>query len=312
MLIENKKPLVCVLMSTYNGERYIERQIETILNQTECRVKLLVRDDGSSDETSSILERYKSQNKLSYYIGKNIGPTKSFLELIDNAPDADYYAFADQDDIWLPDKLSTAIQMLTAKLPEGANGLYFSNLTPVDEKEKIIKSKLLPDKLPTDYYTLIIRCGWMFGCTEVFTKEFKDFVKKQYRPEKMVMHDLWLGLLASIYGTVIYDSNSKILYRQHQNNAVGAQLSGIQRWKKRICLFKNGNRIPIDCRAQTMLHIFKDNPNVSKDVKEKTRIIANYNNNIKSRIMFLKHAQLFDEKPKRALFRAVLIVLGKE
>ena len=126
------------------------------------------------------------------------------------------------------------------------------------------------------------------------------------------MHDLWMGLLASTYGTIVYDSTSKILYRQHQNNVVGAQLNGIQRWKKRLALLVKGNRVPIDCRAKAMLRIFRDNPDVSKELQEQTWIVANYNKSLKTRIGFLKYAQLFDEKAKRALLRAVLIVLGKE
>lgn len=309
---ESGEPSVCILMSTYNGGRFLERQIESILNQVGCQILLFVRDDGSSDNTLEILNKYQRQNKLSYYTGKNVGPTRSFLDLIDNAPDAEYYAFSDQDDIWLPDKLHTAIQKLrNISLKEG-RGLYFSNLMPVDEEEKIINKHLLPQSLPIDYYTLMIRCGWMFGCTEVFTKELKDFVKNQYRPEKIVMHDLWLGLLASLYGTIVYDPDSKILYRQHSNNVVGAQLGSIQRWKKRLALLIQGNRIPIDCRAKAMLRIFKDNPAVPEEIQEKTRVVANYNKNIKTRIAFLMQAQLFDEAPKRALLRAVLIILGKE
>ena len=77
---------VCVLMSTYNGEKYLERQIETILNQVGCHVILVVRDDGSSDRTLSILEKYQNCDKLLYYSGKNVGPTNSFLNLLDNAP----------------------------------------------------------------------------------------------------------------------------------------------------------------------------------------------------------------------------------
>lgn len=303
---------VCVLMSTYNGEQYLERQIETILNQVGCHVILLVRDDGSTDRTLNILKKYQDGNKLLYSSGKNIGPTSSFLELLDIAPEADYYAFSDQDDIWLPDKLSSAIKKLSEITQKNKRGLYFSNLTPVNEKEAVIKQFLLPDVLPIDYYTLLIRCGWMFGCTEVFTKELKEFVKIQYRPQKIVMHDLWVGLLASTYGTIVYDSKSKILYRQHQNNVVGAQLGEVQRWKKRLKLLTSGNRVPIDSRAETMLHIFKDNPNISKTIQDQTRMVANYNKSLKTRIAFLRHAQIFDESPKRGLFRAILIILGKE
>lgn len=310
--MEGIPPRICVLMSTYNGEKYLARQIETILNQVECQVILCVRDDGSSDQTLKILEKYQCCDKLSYYAGENVGPRKSFLELLDNAPDADFYAFSDQDDIWKPNKLSTGIQKLCESKLKNGMGLYFSNLTPVDENEKIIGNNLLPETLPTDFYTLMIRCGWMFGCTEIFTKELKDFVKKQYRPEKIVMHDLWIGLLASAYGTIIYDSQSKILYRQHSNNVVGAQMSKIKRWKRRLQLIVKGNGVPINCRAEAMLQIFDNNQDIGEQIRNKTRIVESYNRSLKTRIAFLKYAQLFDEKPKRALLRAVLIVMGKE
>ena len=98
-------------MSTYNGQKYIRQQIDSILQQTNVEVNLLVRDDGSKDDTIKILDEYKQEGKLTYYTGPNLGPQLSFLNLLNNCPKADYYAFADQDDYWEKDKLSTAVKL---------------------------------------------------------------------------------------------------------------------------------------------------------------------------------------------------------
>ncbi|MBQ4399872.1 MAG: glycosyltransferase, partial [Alphaproteobacteria bacterium] len=103
---------VLVLMSTYNGEKYLKTQLDSILAQQGVNVQILVRDDGSSDGTLPILQAYAAQGKLTYYTGPNLKPAKSFMDLIYNAPQADFYAFADQDDYWLPEKLICAVNKL--------------------------------------------------------------------------------------------------------------------------------------------------------------------------------------------------------
>ena len=103
---------VLVLMSTYNGEAYLTEQVESILKQADVNVKLLVRDDGSTDNTLRILNKYATEEKLDYITGKNINWMHSFWTLVNMAHGADYYAFADQDDIWFPDKLARAVSVL--------------------------------------------------------------------------------------------------------------------------------------------------------------------------------------------------------
>lgn len=108
---------IIVLMSTYNGELYLEEQLRSIINQKftedEYEVQILVRDDGSSDKTIPILEKYREKGLLDYYTGKNMGYPKSFWHLLKNADDADYYAFADCDDVWFEDKLARAVERLS-------------------------------------------------------------------------------------------------------------------------------------------------------------------------------------------------------
>ena len=89
---------ITVLMSTYNGEMFIREQIDSILNSKDVELQLLVRDDGSSDQTIPILKSYQTKKKLSFYQGHNVRPAKSFMELLCKAPSSKYYAFSDQDD----------------------------------------------------------------------------------------------------------------------------------------------------------------------------------------------------------------------
>ena len=106
-------PRVSVLMSTYNGEKYLHEQINSILGQQGVEIHLLIRDDGSSDGTVEICKEYaKKYNQITFYQGENLGVGKSFLDLLKHAPDADYYSFADQDDVWLEDKIIRAVTMI--------------------------------------------------------------------------------------------------------------------------------------------------------------------------------------------------------
>ncbi len=93
---------IVVLMSTYNGEKYIREQLDSIFNQEGIDVKVVVRDDGSKDTTHAILDEYKKTHELVWYTGENLKSARSFMDLIYQAPESDYYAFADQDDYWDP------------------------------------------------------------------------------------------------------------------------------------------------------------------------------------------------------------------
>ncbi|MBR4115330.1 MAG: glycosyltransferase, partial [Bacteroidales bacterium] len=108
---------VCVVLASYNGQKYIREQLDSIAAQEGVEVSLLVRDDGSRDATQEILEQYQNAGALRWYTGAHLNVAQGFLELLRNAPEADYYAFCDQDDVWLPDKLAAAVAMLKQENP---------------------------------------------------------------------------------------------------------------------------------------------------------------------------------------------------
>lgn len=135
---------VSVLMSTYNGAKYVREQIESILSQIGVEVKLTVRDDGSNDLTCEILKEYASLGKIALIKGENVGVSKSFFILLDSSPDCDFYAFSDQDDIWHNDKLLNAVKCmeLSQKEKNCENGvLYFCNKNLVDSNGNYITKK---------------------------------------------------------------------------------------------------------------------------------------------------------------------------
>lgn len=220
---------VTVLMSTYNGEKYLREQIDSILAQEKIKVNLIVRDDGSSDGTISILEEYKAKGELSYYCGQNIGPARSFLQMLNTAPESDYYAFSDQDDYWLPDKLATAVNMLRAYKDRPC--LYFCQ-TQLADKDLNKTDSVIIKPLLTFGESLVYQ--FVGGCTMVMNSKLKDTITK-YSPEYLPMHDVWVYDIALATGAyVVFDPTPHILYRQHGNNAIGQSHGNWRKeWKKR-------------------------------------------------------------------------------
>lgn len=216
-----------VLMSTFNGEKYLKDQIDSILDQKGVSVDLFVRDDSSTDATLDILRKYESEN-LSIHVshGDNIGPALSFMKLLYDSPTTtDYYAFADQDDIWLPNKLKTAAIMLEKN--ETAL-LYASNQTIIDSKANIL-GKRYKESPPVDLFNIIDK-NYLAGCTMVFDKKLAEILKDNRANENILksrMHDTWIAAVADCFGNIIYDEQSYILYRQHGNNVVGIKKSSI-------------------------------------------------------------------------------------
>lgn len=226
---------VCVLMSTYNGEAFVEEQIESILKQKGVELCLVVRDDGSSDGTLDILERYKKKGLLDYSYGENLGYAGSFMRLLKNAPQCDYYAFSDQDDIWLDEKLAKAVRLL--KEVSSNKKLYCSNLQLYLNGRPI--GLMRPHNTTTDEYRCL-NSSICTGCTVVIDGALRDVVIEN-QPKGIKVHDLWLFHTALFLGQFVYDDNAYIFYRQHQGNQIGAKYSFWSKLKKR---FKSLKTLP--------------------------------------------------------------------
>lgn len=210
---------IAVLMSTYNGERYLGDQLDSIAAQEGVNVTLIVRDDGSTDGSKEILRAREQDGELTCIVGNNIRPARSFLELSFAAPDGEFYAFADQDDIWLPHKLRRAIdalQSIDSKTP----ALYFANATLADEKCRPVRTMLRTKREP-NLSNALVQC-YTIGATMVMNAAARVALLRHGMPLNMVMHDWWSYLVIAAVGKVIYDPEPTILYRQHDSNVYGA------------------------------------------------------------------------------------------
>lgn len=216
---------VCVLMSSYNGEKYIREQIESILNQEKVEVYLIIRDDGSTDKTLEILSEYEKLDCIKVIRGENYGVKKSFLTLISIAPGFyDYYALSDQDDFWLSDKLISAIELIEKNGIElDDNFLYFSNKTMVDKKLRPINSNGYNVNTPYNFGEVLIK-NCASGCTFVYGRYLKNVIKQgnDIDVEEIPMYDHWIYMIClALDGKIVFDENSHIKYRCHDRNVVG-------------------------------------------------------------------------------------------
>lgn len=235
---------VQVLLSTYNGEKYLKEQIESIMKQEEVEISLLVRDDGSTDKTLLILAELAQKYKnITVYQGKNKGPARSFMELLNKSGDFSYYAFADQDDVWNSKKMIVAIQKLQGQ--EETPALYLSSLDIVNENLELIEKKKITGNFSIE--GAIIK-NFAYGCTQVLNKKMRNVIN-QYSPQYLIMHDSWITRVCyAIGGTVIIDENSYIQYRQHESNVVGYKDGGFRKLKKQwkiACVDKISMRVNI-------------------------------------------------------------------
>ena len=233
-----KRARFAVVMSVYNGMRYIEEQIDSILNQAGVDIDLYVRDDGSTDATRIILEKYRSQNSNVFVeYGENFGIRKSFLTALSTVPpDYDYYAFSDADDFWLPRKLISAADYLgehDAEVPRA----YCSQITFVDQELQFLGIGR-PLRKPLRLENALVECR-LSGATAVLNQPLFKIVSNLDH-ECAVLHDAWVNLIATAVGQVHFDPRSFILYRQHGHNADGGIHSVNARWRMRL---RRGNTL---------------------------------------------------------------------
>lgn len=219
--------MVEILMSTYNGSKYIKEQIESILSQTYDDWHLLIRDDGSSDTTVDIIKEYQEKypDKIKFLNRrKNLGALHSFEELL-NIANATYYMFCDQDDVWLPNKIKNAITSIKEIEKPGLPAVVYSDLCVVDEKLQKINSsffesaRIVPRFLQKKEELAVN--NYAAGCTMLFN----DDAKKVSLPfgKYATMHDSWvlLSVLTKV-GIIKQIPSIDILYRQHGRNVCGA------------------------------------------------------------------------------------------
>ena len=249
--------MIQILMSTYNGENYLREQLDSLLNQTYENIKILIRDDGSKDGTIQILKEYseKYPNKIECIFDENIGVIKSFFELMKKSDEkCNYFAFCDQDDFWLKEKVEKAIEQIKEEIPF----LYCSNTILVDENLKILK--INNEKKEIDLNNILVE-NCATGCTVVINNKLLKLLKeKKINLENVLMHDWWALIVSILFGEVYYDSESYIYYRQHGNNVVGSESNVLKKYLKKINNFKKKRKKnALKNQIEEMLKSYRNN-----------------------------------------------------
>ena len=286
--------MVDIIMATYNGSKYIEQQIDSIISQTYTNWRLYIRDDGSTDNTVEIIKRYlkKYKNKIILIEDekKGLGSKMNFAELMKYV-ESDYCMFADQDDFWLEDKVEVSLK----KMKELENKLIdkpilvHSDLKVVDENLNIINESFFKyQNINPEHNKLNNLFVWntVTGCTAMLNRELIRLCKNI--PENCVMHDWWIALVASSMGMIYTIRDQTILYRQHSNNTLGAV-----GYEKKINISRVLDKIKNGKYTNYFNDIFKQ---VESFYLQYNNVLPKYNKELTEKFIKLKKQNLLQRK----------------
>ena len=235
---------VVILMGTYNGEKYIRAQLDSIINQDYESWELIIRDDASTDHTTEIIREYVEKDSRIKMIdsNKNLGQIKNFEELIKVNTSEKYVMFCDQDDVWKKDKIKKTINAMidTEKNNPGLPILVYTEKAYVDSDLKPIITN--EENLKNDMFSILCQ-NPVYGCTAMINMKLKEMLLPF--PKYITCHDYWIALNASSKGIVKRIDYKSILYRQHSNNVTGgidnhSLIKKLKNWSKTNEKIKKG------------------------------------------------------------------------
>ncbi|QHT59257.1 glycosyltransferase family 2 protein [Paenibacillus lycopersici] len=299
-----------ILLSTYNGERYISEQLNSLMNQTHRNFNIIIRDDGSTDQTSAIVSQWASNypDWIRFVPGENIGVIKSFLWLLQHSSsDSDYFCFCDQDDVWMPHKLTSAathLESLGTSNPAmvfTSTQMTTSDLTPI----KVWPSAI--SKVPSFYNALIQNIA--VGATIAFNREARSLLcSKQPSAENVLMHDWWVYLCVSAFGKVRFEPEPSILYRQHANNVVGGEGSTWDKIKKKWQSYrKHKGRRLLHKQALEFYTLYGDQ--VDSDKREQLTLFLAPRPKTRDRMTYLYRSKLYRQSTvEQVLFKFLILI----
>lgn len=218
--MENKK--IDILMATYNGEKYLAEQLDSIINQTYHNWNLLIRDDSSTDRTLEIIQDYqKKDNRIKLLKDNkgNLGIVKNFEELLKNS-ESEFIMFSDQDDIWIENKLDMYLKMIEKIKNKGfmihSDAILFDKNKSNILKDTFISKKAINKGLENVFFNYFVQ-----GATILISKEIKNFILPF--PKEVYLHDRYIHLISELFFERIFVNKALIYYRQHGDNQIGAK-----------------------------------------------------------------------------------------
>lgn len=304
---------VQVLLSAYNGELYIVEQIRSILEQSWPGVSILIRDDGSSDGTVDIVKRIVNENpeRIQLIEGDNLGVVGSFFELLEQADhEADFYCFCDQDDVWLPHKIESAVHRLESSTnPEKPAMVFTSTKLADSDLNSMGVWPQAPCRKPSFYNALYENVA--IGATITFNKAAYELFANHKKPDssRILMHDWWFYLLVSATGEVIYDHEPSMMYRQHGHNVVGGSNTPVGKLKGKIRSFQRhfGNKL-LQKQAEEFNDIYGHILN--REMKEQLDLFLSPRSRLTDRVHYLTRSRLYRQSRTENLLFKFLILFG--
>jgi glycosyltransferase involved in cell wall biosynthesis len=250
-------PKVAVLMCTMQGQHFLAQQLNSIATQTHPSWAIWASDDGSDDHTHAILEYYQShwgEDRISIHDGPAEGSTANFLSLTCRADiDADYFAYADQDDVWEADKLERAVAWLET-VPEDVPALYGSRTLLVDARNQHIGLSPLYEREPSFRNALVQSVAG--GNTMVFNRAARDLLRRAGEDIEAVTHDWWAYMLVSSCGGQLhYDAHPTVRYRQHDANQFGANIDPVAQYQRARLLLQGRFRSWVDANLKALQRV---------------------------------------------------------
>ena len=300
---------VAILLSTYNGEKYIEEQVESIVNQRGIEnFTLIIRDDGSEDATGKILkklqERYANINIIT---GPNIGLVPSFFELLRYAAAEDYefYSLCDQDDYWLPEKLVSAIRVL-----EGKTGPWLYGACSILANEALDASERCTQRKLREisFYNSAIQ-NFSPGHNQVLNKKLVDAILLHTKVSpKIYSHDMWITQVASVVGGIVFDNTPHVLYRQHTKNQLSYGLGSIGWIKAHLERLKKGEGSRIAVQLKYFAECFGDY--FDSEQHREIHDFFHLQNSLIKRFYYIFHTKLYRQKRVETLLFKLIYLLG--
>lgn len=307
----SERKSIAVLLSAYNGEKYIAKQIESIEKQTVNRdITLIIRNDGSTDNTFNILDQLsKKYPNIIVINGKNIGLIRSFFTLLQiavNKYDFDYYSFSDQDDYWQRDKLEKAVLKLKNEKEEipllyGCTSIIVDDtLTPTGFKTQFQKRNIT-------FFNSAIQ-NIIPGHNQVLNKKLATtLVNHPTDYSKIYSQDLWITNVAAIVGKILFDNHPHTLYRMHGNNELGYGTSKINRIVSHIKRLNEKETIKM---AQQLNYFYKCYESMlNTEQKQEIDKFFKSQNNLAKRLKYIKEMRFYRQDSRETTLFKILYLL---
>ncbi|OWV05271.1 MULTISPECIES: glycosyltransferase [unclassified Fibrobacter] len=300
---------VNVYLSYYNGSAYLDEQVNSLLNQQNVDVHIFIRDDGSNEYESAFLDKYIDNDRVSVIHGQNVGFGKSFMQLLSEVNEmADFYAFCDQDDVWLDNKLNTACDVLKRMSGPAA---YCAQPKYVNSKlESLEGFGTITDSIRFGEMGVDESLGYHLfglGCTYVWNNELNAILRNFDLNDFSFAHDNFISVLTPFVGVFYRDSTQPILYRQHEKNVSGNKQKKKSLFTKIQGKLKNFNgQTCFNMRKYIVCNI---KPFVAQDKYELLKMSVDYRKNLflKFKLMNFMLCGKVDRKKK---IKNVLMILG--